>query len=207
MMQMWAMSYLQRPVRRWLAAVLALVATSTLAQPIEVRVEKRGPEVIVDVEATVAAGAAHAWAVLTDYDHMAEFVSTLKSSSVISRRGNALEVAQTGEAKRAFLHFTFSSVRAVELVPHKEIRSRLISGDFKSYVFTTRIVDQGATTLIEHHGEYVPNTWVPPGIGPTLIRDETMKQYGELIAEMLKRQRASQPPPSEPAPAAPPASR
>ncbi len=174
-----------------LLAAFALWPACGVAQPIEVRVEKRGDLVVVDVEATVAAPPQQAWAVLTDYDHMASYLSMLKSSAIVARSGNTLQVEQTGEAHRAFLHFTFRSLRTVELVPGREIRSQLISGDFKSYVFRTRIAAKGAQTQISHHGEYVPTRWVPPGIGPALIKDETTRQYEELIAEMLRRERAA----------------
>jgi hypothetical protein len=191
-------------LRRRAAALLAGLAcwpAWCFAQPIEVRVEKRGEMVVVDVEASVAAAPRLAWAVLTDYDHMASYLSMLKSSAVLRRDGNTLQVEQTGEAHRAFLHFTFRSLRAVELSPLKEIRSHLISGDFKTYVFTTRLVDLGNRTQISHHGEYVPVNWVPPGIGPALIKEETTKQYQELIAEMLRRELAAASPPG-PGPAA-----
>ena len=172
-------------------AALMLWPCVSDAQPIEVRVEKRGEFVVVDVEATVAVEPWQAWAVLTDYDHMAGYLSMLKSSAIVKREGNSLHVEQTGEARRAFLHFSFHTVRAVELVPDREIRSQLISGDFKSYAFTTQLKEKDAHTLIVHHGEYVPHTWVPPGIGPALIKAETTKQYEELIAEMLRREHAS----------------
>jgi ribosome-associated toxin RatA of RatAB toxin-antitoxin module len=170
-----------------LAALFAVEATS--AQPLAVTVRKLGDQVIVDVSARVEARADCVWEVLTDYDHMAEYLSAIKSSQVVSRRGNELEVAQSGEARRGFLHFSFSTVRAVELRGEREIRSHLIRGDFKSYEFTTRIVPEaGGMVSILHHGEYVPTTWVPPVVGPAMIETETRKQYGELIAEILRRQ-------------------
>ena len=175
------------------AAALCLCRVDAGAQPIEARVEMRGERVIVDVQATVAAPPAYAWAVLTDYDHMARYVSALKSSSVVNKSGNVLEVEQTGVARVGFMKFSFYSLRAVHLTPEREIHSQLIRGDFKSYEFTTRIFEKGANSLIIHHGEYVPNSWVPPGIGPSLIRDQTSKQYEELVAEILLRQRAQAP--------------
>lgn len=175
-----------------LLSILALLAAAAShAQPVVVRVDRQGEQVVIDVEVTVRVASKHVWAVLTDYDHMASFVSALKSSNVLTRRGNSLQVAQAGEQRHGPFHFAFQTVRAVELVPQKEIRPHLISGNFKSYEFTTRLVDKGSTTLIVHHGTYVPDTWVPPVIGPSVIRDKTVEQYGELIAEMLKRQRAS----------------
>lgn len=176
-----------------LLAALCLYRLDTRAQPIEVQVDMRGERVVVDVQATVAAVPADAWAVLTDYDHMARYVSALKSSSVVNKYGNVLEVEQTGIARVGFMNFSFYSLRAVHLTPEKEIRSQLIRGDFKSYEFTTRIVDKGANSLIIHHGEYVPNSWVPPGVGPSLIKAQTAKQYEELVAEILARRRAQVP--------------
>lgn len=170
-----------------LVAGLCGPAIHAAAQEIDVRVERRGETVVIDVEALVAAPVQDAWAVLTDYEHMASFVSNLKSSTVISRDGNSLEVAQSGETKVAFMHFSFAVVRAVELVPMQEIRSKLSKGDFKSYESTTRIVDQRTQVLILHHGEYVPKSWLPPMVGTAVIRAETRKQYGEFLAEILRR--------------------
>lgn len=175
-----------------LLAALALLATSAShAQPISVRVERQGDEVVIDVEARVQVASKHVWAVLTDYDHMADFLSTMTKSSVIERRGNSLKVAQAGEQQHGPFHFAFDTVRAVDLVPGKEIRSRLVKGSFKSYDSTTRLVEQGAVTLVVHHGRYVPDTWVPPVIGPSVIRDKAEQQYRELIVEMIKRQQAA----------------
>jgi ribosome-associated toxin RatA of RatAB toxin-antitoxin module len=178
-------------VRLGVAIVLAtgLWVTAAQAQPIEVAVRMQAGTVVVDVTAKVAVRHEVAWAVLTDYEHMAEFLTALKASTVLARSGNSLEVAQTGQAKFGFLHFEFSTVRAVELDPEQEIRSRMIRGDFKSYEFSTRVTDDlPGTVKIVHHGEYMPNRWVPPVVGPAMIQSETHKQYTEFIAEMLKRQ-------------------
>ncbi len=175
--------------RRHLAALAlgAAVLPAAWAQEMTVKVERRGDAVVLDVEAQVPASVADTWAVLTDYEHMPAFMPSVKASTVLSRQGNHLELAQTGEARFAFMRFSFSSVRAVDLLPMREIRSYLISGDFKSFDSTTRLVDQGTGTLIVHHGEYVTKTWVPPIVGTATMEAETKKQYGQLIAEILRR--------------------
>lgn len=170
----------------WLALCLPLAAA---AQQVEVSVRQNGEQIVVDVTARVAARVDNVWAVMTDYEHMADYLTALTSSRIVGRKGNELEVAQTGEARRGFLHFSFATVRAVELTAEREIRSHLIRGDFKSYDFSTRIVPEvGGMVAIVHHGEYVPTTWVPPVVGPAMIESETRKQYGELIAEIVRRQ-------------------
>lgn len=176
---------------RLLAASALVVSMSCHSQPVTVKVDRQGDEIVIDVEAKVQVPVQQAWAVLTDYANMATFLSALKSSSIIQRRGNTLQVAQSGEQNHGPFKFAFDTVRAIDLVPEKELRSRLVKGSFKSYEATTRLVDQGGTTLIVHHGRYVPDTWVPPFVGPSVIRDKAAEQYAELIAEMLKRHAAT----------------
>ena len=114
-------------------------------------------------------------------------LSQLKSSTVTRRDGERLEVAQSIEARVGPFRFSSSSVRAVELTPQREIRSTLVSGDFDTFVGTTRLVERGAVTAIVNHSEYAPKAWIPPLIGTGAIESETRKQYQQLLAEMVRR--------------------
>ena len=124
---------------------------------------------------------------LTDYDHMAEIVSNVESSKVVRRTGNRLEVAQRSRTTLGPLHFSFDNVRAVELTPYREIRSRLINGDMEASAFTTRLVSEGTATRIFNHGQFIPNVWMPPLIGQAFLEAETRKQFQEMRAEILRR--------------------
>ena len=181
----------QRCLRVIAVLTLAMLPVAGLQaaidQDIEVHVKKNGPEVAVDVDCPVNASAAVTWEVLTDYDHMAEFLSDVQHSSVQSRDGHTLQVYQKGKAERGLLSITFENLREVELVPYQEIRSRLISGDLKASAFTTRVVDDGTLVHVIHSGRYTPKLWVPPVIGPALIEAETRKHFGELRNEILRR--------------------
>jgi carbon monoxide dehydrogenase subunit G len=166
----------------------------TSNQDILVHVEKDGPSVAVDVDCPVDAPRSVVWEVLTDYDRMAQFISNLEQSSVEARVDNVLRVRQKGKASRGPLTLTFENVREVELVPYREIRSRLISGDLKASEFTTQIVEIDARLHIVNSGRYTPNLWVPPVIGPALIEAETQKQFGEIRNEILRRSALVRPP-------------
>ena len=126
------------------AALLCVLPVSAWSldanQDILIQIRKEGPAVVVEVVCPVDAPGSIVWEVLTDYDHMAKFLSNLEYSSVEDTAGNVLRVHQKGKASRGPLTLTFDMVREVELVPHSEIRSRLISGDLKSSDFVTRIV-------------------------------------------------------------------
>jgi len=154
---------------------------------IDVHVRQAGRQVIVDVALAVEATATEVWHVLTDYDHMATFVSNLEVSKIVERDNNSLTVLQKGKASRGLLTFSFENVRQIVLTPYSEIRSRLISGDLEASEFTTRLVDHGASVGITNHGEFIPNVWVPPLIGPAMIAAETRKQFGQLRDEILRR--------------------
>jgi len=157
------------------------------ASDIVVHVTKHGETIVVDVEMAVQRPPLAVWDVLTDYDHMAQFIANVHTSRISDRTGNKLIVAQQSSTAFGLLKFTFDNVREVELVPHSEIRSKLISGDMKSSAFTTRLVPEGGITRVFNHGEFVPTMWVPPVVGTAFIESETRRQFLELRNEMMRR--------------------
>jgi hypothetical protein len=181
-----------RRASRWLVACsFAAVALSTSGagpdEDIIVHAKREGPEIVVEVDCPVRAPVPAVWDVLTDYDNMSRFISNLQYSGIQGRVDNVLKVRQYGKATRGPLTITFDNVREVELRPFTEVRSRLISGDLKASVFTTRLVDVDGLVHIVNSGRYTPKIWVPPVIGPALIEAETRKQFGEIRTEILRR--------------------
>lgn len=170
-----------------LATLIVAAPAAGRAQAVAVQVDKQGEQIELTVTLDVPVPLPVAWSVLTDYDHMAEFLTTLKSSAVVARDGASLVVEQTAEAWIAFFRIDVHTLRAVQLEPMHDIRSQLIAGDFETYSYTTHVVDLGGRTRITHHGRYVPKSWVPPGIGPSIIRLETTRQFEQLAAEMRRR--------------------
>jgi hypothetical protein len=180
--------------RRALAGLLLAVALASLPAraaeddgDISVRAIKDGETIRVQVDCPVKASRAVAWDVLTDYDHMAEFITNLRQSETRMRMGNRLQVYQRGKAARGVLSISFENTREIELVPKTEIRSRMISGDSMPAEFVTRVEERDGIVHLTHTGQYTPSMWVPPGIGPALIEAETRKQYGEIRREILRR--------------------
>lgn len=154
---------------------------------IDVRASKDGEVVVVDVDMTVHATQDEVWSVLTDYDHMADFVSNLQSSAVITRTGNTLDVLQKGTARYGLLSFPFETVRRVMLTPRREIRSRIMSGDMMGSEIVTRISADGPITQVSVRSRYTPTIWIPPIIGTSVIASETRKQWFTLREEVLRR--------------------
>lgn len=165
----------------------ALGSESDPEPDITVSVQKNGDAIVVDVSFSVAASQQEAWGVLTDFDHMSEFISNLQSSKVVSRNGNKLQVAQVGKAARGLFSFAFESVRDIELTPHLAIRSRLLSGNMQKMDGATLLNSEGGGTRVQFHGESIPSVWVPPVVGAKFIGSEVHEQFREMRAEIMKR--------------------
>lgn len=172
----------------FLFAIFSGTAFAAPEDPVHVVVQKDGDALWVNSDAVVHASPQEVWAVMTDFDHMARFISNLRSSKVVSQKDNAVVVAQTGRASAGLLSFDFESVREMELKPFTQIRSRQLSGSMASFDGTTVLRQEGELTRIESRVRAVPGTWVPPFIGKRFIESETREQFSELLAEIARRQ-------------------
>ena len=171
-----------------LLAAHAVVAHSAGdGQDIDVKVVHEGTTMRVDSELRIRADPREVWDVLTDYDHMTRFVSTLTASAIERRSGNELQVTQRGVVRFGPFNFPFTTVRHIELVPYTEIRTSIIDGSMKSSQFVTTIDVAAGETRIVQRGTVVPDMWIPPGIGPAIIADRTRAQWQEFRAEILRR--------------------
>lgn len=179
------------------ALVLAFLPVSAWPsspdQDIAVHVRKDGQNIVVDVDCPVDAPPSIVWDVLTDFDRMAQFMSNLQHSGVTNRVDDVLRVHQTVKVSVGLIKLTFDNVREIELVPYREIRSRLISGDLKASESVTRIVEAGARVHIVNSGRFTTKMWVPPYIGPALFESATRKQFGEIRTEIRRRSALARP--------------
>lgn len=176
---------------------LAILPVAARALPLDVRdiavtIHRDGEAFVVDVNFLVQCTAQEAWDVLTDYDHMARFVSNLAMSRIVRRDLDRIEVVQTSRLGFGPFQFNFENAREIELVALQEIHSTLIRGDMKASSFTTRLSAEGSATRVTNHGRFTPDRWVPPLIGVAVLEAEARKQFAELRAEILRRKSAAQ---------------
>ncbi len=174
---------------------LALSAPSRNAEDFVVRVQKAGPGLDVYAELTVAAAAEEIWGVLTDYDQMAQILSSVDASRVIKREGHRLEVAQTSHIGFGPFKLTLNNLRRIELVPKREIRSHLIQGDLKASDFTTRLVKEGAVMRVVWRGRIVPGPLARLAVTADAVEVEVRQLCRELRGEILRRKAGRSAPP------------
>jgi len=158
-----------------------------------VRVERAGPSFTVDVVMHAPVAPPLAWAVLTDFAHMADFVPNLARSEILESRDNLVKVGQKGTARYGFFSTDFESVREMRLTPIREIRAHGIGGNLKRLESVMQLEAEPGGTRLLYHAEVVPGFWFPPMIGPALVRHETAEQFSAVIREMTRRQALGSP--------------
>ena len=170
------------------------IAISEMQDDLAVNIRRDGDKLAVTVELSVDAAPQEVFAVLTDYDHMAKFVSNVVESRIARRDGEKLVVEQKSRLTLGALQFGFVNLRIVEPIPFSEIRSRVTEGDMQGSSFTTKLAVRGTGTWIDNRGSFVVDRWIPPIIGTVVLEGETRKQFQEFSAEILRRKGVAAPP-------------
>ncbi len=156
-------------------------------EDIDVRVSIDGEKVTLDLSMIVEATPQQVWAVLTDFEHMAGYISNLKESRVLSTSGSTQKIFQRGEANFGLISFPFESTREMLLTPFDKIESHMISGSMRKMDGATQLYEENGSTRIVLHSESIPGNWIPPLIGKRFISHETQEQFKEIRDEVIKR--------------------
>jgi len=152
-----------------------------------VRAQKKAGEVLIEVQFWVPATPQETWAVLTDFEHMARFVSNLQSSKVIKKWDDRVRVSQSGKTTHGLFSFSFESVRDIDMRPFETIHSRMISGTMQKSEGTTHLLARDNGTAVTYHSESIPGAWVPPLVGTGFIETEIRSQFQDMRKEILRR--------------------
>jgi ribosome-associated toxin RatA of RatAB toxin-antitoxin module len=105
------------------------------------------------------------WQVLTDYDHLAEFIPNLVESRVIGRENGRTLVRQVGSQKVLFAQFSAAVVLAIEEIFPQQLRFQKTQGDFLIFEGFWDLADWSAhQTLLTYHLQVKPPRRMPVGL-------------------------------------------
>lgn len=179
-------------------ALASLLYLATLAPPcfatdsgiadFEVRAARNGETFDVEASAEFEAGLELAWAALTDYDRLAEFIPGMHESRVVSRSHNAVVVDQSGEASLLFFSFPIQVRLAIEERPFEQIDSRAIDGNFRELVGSYHLEARGSRVRLRYAGRMTPDFAIPPLIGTLLVRNTAARRFRAMVEEIVRRQ-------------------
>lgn len=174
-------------IEKMFAVNLAEQASERHDKEIEIRVQNDGERVLVYATFVVPIGPQQAWAVLTDFDNIPNFISSVQSSKVTSGTGNNLQVSQRGITQFGFFVFSFDSVREVNLTPFNKIQERMISGNMRKMEETTVLMPEGNQTRITYNADIVPGLWILRFAGQFFIENKVREQFQQIKNEMIRR--------------------
>ncbi len=173
----------------FLIGLIARCATASASTPVEVeRVDS-----VVRVNATIEARASAelCYSVLTDFDHLAEFLPGLKSSRIESPPGEPLRLRQVGRPVLGLSSLAVDVTHAVTLDPPHEFTFTKVEGNLRQMRGAWHVAGDTTHCTIDYRAEIEPSFWIPPLVGPLLIKQQVRHQVDALVAEIHRRAQAA----------------
>jgi ribosome-associated toxin RatA of RatAB toxin-antitoxin module len=171
------------------ALALALSATCPAAEVLDVsiRTARDGEFITVAASAVMKVDQGVAWAVLSDYDHLARFIPDMKSSRVVSRDGNRIRVQQEGDVGFFFYREPVNMLLEVHEEPPSRITARGIEGNIRGLEtrYELRVLEAGIK--LDYAGRFVPDFSIPPLIGMPLMNRLIERRFRAMVAEIQRR--------------------
>ena len=132
-----------------------------------------------------------AWQVLTDYEHLPDFVPDLVHSKVLARGRHAATVEQASHTGFLFLSRIVQMVVHIEERPFSTIDVALVSGDLRHYRAHWTLAEASREgengTLISYCGELAPKFYLPPMVGQPLVQAQVQRMVAAVMAEIEGR--------------------
>ena len=180
-----------------LPAAVALLAIAPCALADDgTRTEVSRSGSVVQVRSTIEAAAPGelCYAVLADFDRLSEFIPGMLSSDIVSPPGEPLLLRQVGRATVGFIEYGFDVTLAVTEDPPRRIDFSSVAGNLRQMQGSWQVEGDAFRCRIDYRADIEPAFWVPPVIGPLLMRRQVEQQIEGLAAEIGRRARAGREP-------------
>lgn len=181
-----------RSGRRGAAILIAACAAvqslpSATAQEIWIESEREGDFITFSASADLKVDQHIAWQVLSDYDHLADFIPDMKSSRIVLRTSDGAMIEQKGEFSFLFFHQPIDVVLAVYEEPQRRIIARAVSGNLRDMEgrYELLVADHGVR--LSYFGRFTPDFYVPPLVGMPIVRNLMAKRFRAMVAEIVRR--------------------
>lgn len=172
---------------------MAPMAPAAATQPATGAV-RQGEQVFSWGRMEVAASPELVFAVLTDYDRMADFLPGMLTSEVVFRRGHSVVIEQTADEVVLFFSQRVAVRLAIDESPPDRLTLRSLAGSFKQFDGSYELTRMAEGTLIEYRSRFVPDFPFPPIVGTYAVEHSLARHLAALAQEMQRR--SSQAPPS-----------
>lgn len=150
------------------------------------------------MQASIAAEApaATCFAVVADFDHIEDFVPGMKSSEVVSAADQPIRLRQVGVARAGPFEFEIDVTLAVTVQAPTRVDFERVAGNMRQMRGGWVVEGDDSRCGLGYRAALEPSFWVPPLIGPRLMRRQVEAQLRGVMQEILRR--TGQGPPSAP---------
>jgi ribosome-associated toxin RatA of RatAB toxin-antitoxin module len=171
-----------------IAAATTFATAGTRADGIaRIDVERDADGFAIMACAATNASAELIWQVLTDFEHLSDFVPDMRLSRIVSAPGEPLRVEQHGIARVLLFERRIDVVFAIDLDPLRSVRFRAVDGNLRSMAGHWQLSGREGCR-IEYRALSTPDFWVPPLIGTALMRAQIRDQFEGVLGEIRRRQ-------------------
>jgi hypothetical protein len=179
---------LNRPV---FALVFSILTAPMLGAttPVSVDVEDgAGKTYVVDAAFDVNVPASLAWEVLTDYEGIGRFVSSIRQSTIHKREAGRVLLEQHGVGRAWIISLPMHVVLDVREYDQRMLVFRDVCGkSFTTYEGTWELTTIGSGTHVTYRLTADPNGRQPAMLAKSAIRGSVKRLLDEVRAEMLTR--------------------
>ena len=174
-----------------LLVVLGILGAPELGAntPVNVDVEHGAHAYVVDATFDVNVPASLAWEVLTDYEGIGRFVSSIRQSTIRKREAGRVQLEQHGVGRAWIVSLPMHVVLDVREVDQRMLVFRDLCGkSFATYEGTWELaaIDGGRTRVI-YRLKADPNGRQPALLARSAIRGSVRKLLDEVRTEILAR--------------------
>jgi hypothetical protein len=168
--------------RAILAAALALTAAASAAGT-KAELTREGDAYLVSAGFETAASTAAVFAVLTDYEAMPRFVSSMESSRVLCRHGSKVVLLQRGSGRFLWVRRSVALTLEVEEAPGRVSFREVGGGAFKTYEGDWVIAPAPGGSAVRYRLTAEPDR----SLGPRFAaRSVLARDVGALIDELRR---------------------
>lgn len=169
---------------RWLVLGLLIAWSWTVSAaktPVEVTVKRLGVNrVKVEGHVVVAQPVDRVWQVLTDYDHLAQFIPGLVESRTLAV-GPPRLLRQRGSTRWWVFGRTMEVTFQVTEHPQQTITFTAVEGDFFEHQGTWRLEPHGDQVRIAYEAVVRPKFFLPPFLGASLLRRHLTESLQAIV--------------------------
>jgi hypothetical protein len=148
---------------------------------------RNGGLITVRASAALKANPRVAWEVLTDYDHLAEFIPDMYSSRVLRRDADGVVIEQKGEFGFLLFRQPVEVTMVVSEQPPRRIVARAIAGNVKDMEGRYELLPLETGLKLSYFGRFSPDFTLPPLIGMPIIRRSLERRFRAMVEEIERR--------------------